>query len=158
MSPVVKTGVAIGLVTFLWMLVMGYSGWYKDPTLATLFFLVVIFEVILLFRGLRETAAANGYGQQVRAGTMMATVAAPIIFLASMLFTSVLFPNYFTELRDLQAQLLKQQGLPDAEVQRQVEQTMQMQTPVINALTGAVATIVTGLIASALIAIGVRRK
>jgi hypothetical protein len=35
---------------------------------------------------------------------------------------------------------------------------MAMQTPVVNALTGAVATIVTGAIASALIAIGVRRK
>ena len=158
MSPTVKTGVAIGVVTFLWTLVMGVTGWYKDPAMVPVFFLVVVFEVLLLFWGLRQTAAANGYGQQVVTGTMMAAIAAPIIFVGSMIFTRVLFPNYFAELQDIQTQMLTSQGLPADEVKRQVEQAMQMQTPVANALTGAVATVITGAIASALIAIGVRKK
>lgn len=158
MSPTLKTGIAIGIVTFLWTLVMGVTGWYKDPAMVSVFFLVIVFEVLLLFWGLRHTAATNGYGQQVAAGTMMAAVAAPIIFAGSMLFTTVLFPSYFTDLQAMQTQMLTAQGLPADEVKRQVEATMQMQTPVANALTGAVATVITGAIASVLLAVGLRKK
>jgi hypothetical protein len=158
MSITVKTGVAIGVVTFVWTLVMGGTGWYLHPTLAMLFFLVVIFEIGLLYWGLRQTGTTQGYGQQVVTGTAMAAFAAPIVFAGSMIFTSLLFPSYFTDLRDVQRQLLQQQGLPPDEIQRQVEAAMAMQTPVVNAATGAIATIVTGALASALIAIGVRRK
>ncbi|MCU0256085.1 MAG: DUF4199 domain-containing protein [Vicinamibacterales bacterium] len=158
MSPTVKTGLAIGIVTFLWTLVMGVTGWYKDPAMVPAFFLVIVFEVLLLYWGLKQTAATNGYGAQVVAGTMMAVVAAVVIAAGSYLFTTVLFPNYFDDLRDMQTQMLKAQGVAEAEIARQVEAAMQMQTPVINAVTGAIGTIVTGAIASALIAIGVRRK
>lgn len=158
MSPTVKTGLAIGIVTFLWTLVMGVTGWYKDPAMVSAFFLVVVFEVLLLFWGLRQTAATNGYGAQVATGLMMSVVAALVIGAGSYLFTTVLFPSYFSDIREMQVALLKAQGMAEPEVARQVDQAMQMQTPVINAITGAVGTIVTGAIASALIAIGVRRR
>jgi hypothetical protein len=158
MSPTLTTGIAIGIATFLWTLVMGVTGWYKDPAMVPVFFLVIVFEVLLLVWGLRQTAATNGYGQQVVTGTMMAVVAAPIIFAGSMLFTTVFFPSYFTELQQMQTKMLAEQGLSADEVKRQVEATMQMQTPVANALTGAVATVITGAIASALLAISLRKK
>jgi hypothetical protein len=137
---------------------MGVTGWYLDPTLAALFFLVVIFEIALLYWGLRQAAPTRGYGQQVITGTTMAAIAAPIIFVGSMIFTTVLFPSYFADIREVQRQMLQQQGLAAEEVQRQLEAAMATQTPVLNAATGAIATIITGAIASALIAIGVRRK
>ena len=158
MSPTVKTGLAIGVVTFLWTLVMGVTGWYKDPAMVPAFFLVIVFEVLLLYWGLKQTAVANGYGAQVMAGAKMSVLAAVIIAAGSYLFTTVLFPGYFADLREMQAQLLRAQGVAEAEVARQVEQAMQMQTPVINAITGAVGTILTGVVASALMAIGVRKK
>lgn len=158
MTPTVKTGLAIGVVTFLWTLVMGFTGWYKDPAMVPVFFFVIVFEVLLLFWGLRQTAPANGYGRQVLTGTLMATVAAVIVFIGSYVFTTVLFPNYFTDLREMQVTLLRQSQVPEEDIARQVEQAMAMQTPVVNALAGAVGTIVTGAIASALIALGVRRK
>jgi hypothetical protein len=158
MSPTVKTGLAIGIVTFLWTLVMGVTGWYKDPAMVPAFFLVVVFEVLLLYWGLKQTCGTNGYGAQLMAGTRMSVLAAVIIAAGSYLFTTVLFPNYFADLREMQTQMLQAQGVAQEEITRQVEQAMQVQTPAINALSGAVGTIVTGIIASALIAIGVRRK
>lgn len=158
MSITVKTGVAIGVVTVAWTLVMGVTGWYLHPTLLSLFFLVVVYEIALLYWGLRQTAATQGYGKQVVTGTTMAAIAAPIIFVGSLVFTTVLFPNYFTDILNVQQQMLQQQGLPADEIQRQLEAAKATQTPVINAATGAVATVVTGALASALIAIGVRRK
>ncbi len=158
MTPTVKTGLAIGIATFLWTLLMGYTGWYKDPAMVPVFFFVIVFEVVLLYWGLRQTAGVNGYGRQVLAGTGMAVVAAVIIAIGSYVFTTVLFPTYFADLREMQVALLRQQQVPEEDIARQVEQAMAMETPVVNALTGAVGTIVTGVVASALLAISVRRK
>lgn len=157
MSPVLSTGVAIGVVTFLWTLVMGYTGWYKDPNMVPAFFLVILFEVILLYAGLRRTSHQT-YGQQVVTGTLMSVVAAVLIFIGSYFFTTVLFPDYFEEIRAMQRQLLEAKGAPEAQIQQDLAASARMQTPVLNALTGVIGTIVTGVVASALIAIRVRRR
>src|SRR6266545_3783330 len=41
MNPILSTGIMIGVLCTVWTLVMGYSGLYKDPSLASLFFLVI---------------------------------------------------------------------------------------------------------------------
>lgn len=158
MNPVTKTGLLIGLVTISWTFVMGVTGWYKDPALLNLFFLVILFEIGLLWWGLRQTAATNGYGGQLVAGTTMAAIGAILIFGGSLLFTTVFFPNYFSELRTMQEQLLRQQGLADAEIRAQVAAGQQFQTPLWNALFGVIGTIVTGAVVSAAIAAFVRRR
>jgi hypothetical protein len=148
------------VATVAWTFVMGVTGWYKDPTLAVAAFLpvVILLEIGLIWWGLRETAARNTYGQQVLAGTTMAIVAAVIIFIGSYLFTTVFFPNYFEELRAMQAELLRQQGLSEADIQSRVAAEQAMQTPLWHALFGVIGTVVTGVVASAIIAIFVRRQ
>jgi hypothetical protein len=158
MSITLKTGIAIGVATFLWTLVMGVTGWYLDPVLLNLFFLVVLFEMALLAWGLRQTAATQTYGRQVLTGTAMAAVAAPIIFIGSLIFTMILFPNYFTDIREVSRQMLQQQGASPEVIQQQVDAASAAGTPLINAVTGAIATIVTGAIASAAIAVFFRKR
>jgi hypothetical protein len=159
-GPVTRTGLLIGVGTIAWTFVMGFTGWYKDPVMALVAFLpvVILIEVGLLWWGLRQTAPANEYAQQVMTGTMMAVVAAVVIFIGSYLFTTVFFPNYFEELRTGQEQLLRQQGMADAEIQAQLAAGRVFQTPVWNALFGAIGTVVTGLLASLVIGAFVRRR
>ena len=95
MNPILSTGLLIGLLCSAWMFVMGFTGWYKDPSLSHLFFFVIAIEVAGLVWGLRRTAAmGRGYGRQVLAGTMMAIVAGVIIIASSLIFTTVAFPDY----------------------------------------------------------------
>jgi hypothetical protein len=148
----------IGGATILWTFVMGATGWYKDPALVNVFFLVVLFEIALLWWGLRQTAATNGYGGQVAAGTTMAAIGAVLVFGGSLLFTTVFFPNYFAELRAVQEQLLRQQGLGAADIQSQIMAQQRFQTPVWNAVLGVIGTIVTGAVVSAVLAVFVRRR
>ena len=56
MDPILKTGVAIGVGCAIWMFVFGFTGWYKDPALANLFFFVIVIEIVGLIWGLRQTA------------------------------------------------------------------------------------------------------
>jgi hypothetical protein len=154
----VKGGVGLGVLVFLWTLVMGVTGWYKHPTLLNLFWVVILIEVVVLIWALRATAATTEYLGQVGKGTLVAAIGAVIIFCGSLLFTSVLFPNYFEELRVIQTEMMRSSGRTQTEIDAALALGATMQTPVINALMGAIGTIVTGLLASLIIAIFHRKK
>jgi hypothetical protein len=158
MSQTLRTGAWIGALCVAWTFVMGFTGWYKDPALLNLFFLVILVEIVLLVLGLRKTAPGQGYGRQVLTGTLMAVVAAVIIFCGSLVFTNVAFPSYFEDLRAAQEQMLRAAGKSQAEIDAALQAAAAGQTPLANALAGAIGTIGTGLLASLVIAIFHRRK
>jgi len=159
MNPVLNTGVLIGVLCGLWTFVMGWTGWYKDPARVNIFFLVILIEVAGLIWGLRRTAReGRGYGAQIVAGTMMAIIAGVVIIGASLLFTTVFFPDYFQELANAYAGTLRQQGRSEAEITEAVSRMLEGATPMSNALQGFLGTLVTGILASAVIAIRVRAR
>jgi hypothetical protein len=157
MNPILSAGVLIGVLCGVWMFVMAFTGWYRDPVLLNLFFLVVLIELGGLYWGLRQTAAqGRRYGQQVLAGTGMALVAGVIVFGSSLLFTTVAFPGYFQELEAIQRQQLEGGGMSAADIEAAIQANAAMATPVMNALTGFIFTILTGTLGSAIIAIFVK--
>ena len=158
MNPIVRAGVLLGVLCGAWMFLMGFTGWYRDEVLLNLFYVVVLIEIAVLLWGLRQTAATRAYGGQVGAGVLISIIGGVIIFGASILFTAVVFPDYFNELRAIQTEMMRNQGKGEEEIARMMAATAPMQTPVMNALTGFVATILTGLISSLIIAAFVRRK
>lgn len=159
MNPILSAGLLIGVLCGLWTFLMGATGWYKDPVMVNVFFAVVLIEVGGLIWGLRRTAAeGRGYGSQVVAGTMMAIVAGVVVICSSLLFTTVAYPDYFTELEAMQIRILQQQGLPDAEIARLVTGNRAATTPMGQALQGFIYTLITGIVASAIIAIWVRAR
>ena len=126
---VVTAGVALGLFVAVWAFFMGLTGWYRDPALAAVFFLVIPVHLVVIILALRRTRHAGlGWARQTFAGTALSLVATPIVFAQSLLFSSI-FPAV--------------PGSPSA---------------VVAALTGAVATAITGLVFSALVAIFIRSR
>jgi hypothetical protein len=102
--------------------------------MAAVFFLVIPIEIGGLIWGLKRTAAEERtYRAQVVAGTLMSVVAGVIIIASSLLFTTV-FPDHLQEL----------------------EARGSSATPMGQALDGFIGTLVTGILASAVIAIWVR--
>ena len=135
MHPILSAGLLIGALCAVWTFVMGFTGWYRDATMAWAFFLVVAIEIAGLIWGLKRTAAEERtYRAQVVAGTLMSVVAGVIIIASSLVFTTVVFPEYFEEL-----------GANATST-----------TPMGQALDGFIGTLVTGILASAVIAIWVR--
>ena len=158
MSSTVRTGLFIGVAVVAWTFVMGITGWYRHPTLLNLFWVVIPIQIVLLVLGLRSSAPENGYGKQVVSGTLASILAAILIFGGSILFTTVVFPSYFEELRTLQTSMLEKAGRSPAKIRTEVEAMAATQTPFLQALFGAIGTIVTGLVSSAVIAAFVRKK
>ncbi len=159
MNPILSAGLLIGVLCGIWTFVMGFTGWYRDPTLLLAFFLVIPIEIGGLIWGMRRTAAeGRGYGSQIVAGTLIAVVAGVVVICSSLLFTTIAFPDYFQELEAVQRTMLAQQGATEAEIEQKIAADRGFNTPMNQALLGFTGTLITGILASAIIAIWVRSK
>jgi hypothetical protein len=158
MSIPIRAGVLLGVLCVVWTFVMGFTGWYKDPVMLNLFFLVILLEIGIVIWALRKTAPSATWGGQIVNGLVLSLVASVIIFAGSLLFTTVAFPNYFTELQSAQAEMLKAQGLSDADITMQVGAAAAMQTPLMNALSGVIGTVVTGVLVAAVAGAFLRKR
>jgi hypothetical protein len=161
MNPIISAGVLIGVLCSAFTFVMGFTGWYKDPALSQSLYIpvVMLLEIGGLVWGLRRTAAqGRAYTGQILAGTMMAIVAGVIIVASSLLFTTVVFPNYFTEFEQATRAAMQRQGASEADIAKAIQATAAAQTPMGQAMAGFLGTLITGIIASAIIAIFVRSR
>ncbi len=152
-------GLFIGVFCGLWTFVMGFTGWYKDPVMMNAFFAVIVIEIIGLVWGLRQTAReGRGWAGQVVVGTYMSVIAGVVIIASSLLFTTVVFPDYFKEVEEMGRTVMQQQGKSEAEIAESVERSRAMATPMAQALAGFTGTLITGIVASAAIAVVIRSK
>ncbi len=160
MNAILSAGVVIGLLCSTWTFVMGFTGWYKNPSFGGALFIGVVMaiEVAGLVWGLRQTAAeGRTYTGQILAGTMMAIVAGVIIIVSSILFTTVVFPQYFADIEQAYRTRLQQQGKGDAEIAAAIQASAASATPMAQAMSGFIGTLMTGIVASAIIALFARR-
>jgi hypothetical protein len=159
MRPIPKAGVVLGVLVAVWTFVMGFTGWYKHPTLLNLFWVMILIQIGVLVWGLRLTALeGRSYWGQVGAGTLMSLAGGVIIFLGSMLFTTVVFPDYFTELRQLGEETMRAQGISESDIKATLDLQAPMQTPFMQAFLGFIGTLITGLIVSLIAGAIIRKK
>jgi len=62
---------------------MGFTGWYKDPVMLNLFFLVIPLEIGIVIWALRKTAPSH-VGRAGRERPVLSAVASVIIFAGSL--------------------------------------------------------------------------
>jgi hypothetical protein len=158
MNVSIRAGILLGVLCAAWTFVMGFTGWYKDPVMVNVFFLVVPLEIGIVIWALRQTAATATWGGQIVNGLVLSVVASVIIFAGSLLFTTVVFPNYFNDIRAAQAEILKSSGMAEAQIQTTLAASAAMQTPLMNAVSGVIGTVVTGVVVAAIAGAFWRRK
>jgi len=158
MNIPIRAGVLLGALCVVWTFVMGFTGWYKDPVMLNLFFLVIPLEIGIVVWALRKTAAGATWGGQIVNGLVLSVVASVIIFAGSLLFTTVAFPNYFNDIQAAQTEMLKAAGMAEADIRTQVAASAAMQTPFMNAISGVIGTVVTGVVVAAIAGAFWRKK
>ena len=159
MKSVLPPGILIGVMCSLWMFVMGVTGWYKDPSHAGPFFVILGIEVAGLIWGLRQTAGqGRTYSGQVVAGALMSMIAALIIVGGSLIFTNLAFPEYVEEIAAVNRRVLQQQGKPESEIAAEIAAWSDAQTPARQAFNGFAGTFTTGVLITAVVAVWVRAR
>ncbi len=158
MPPTLRAGLVLGLSVAAWTFVMGFTGWYKSPSLLYLFWLVMPLQIGILLWALRGTAKVDGYGRQVWNGVSISLLGSMIIFAGSLFFTTKVFPHYFQEIEALGRQMMAKQGLSPAQIEAAVHAQAPMQTPRASAMAGAIGTVVTGFLTSVIASYWLRKK
>ncbi len=159
MATVLRSALLLGLLVVAWTYVIGFMGWYKDPKLLMLFWLVIPLQITVLLLALRRTAAQGAtYLRQVQNGVAVSVLAAVLIFIGSYLFTSTVFPTYFHEVEMAGRAMMASRGLSPEQIEAAVKANAPMQTPLMNALAGAMGTSITGLVISLVAAVWLRKK
>lgn len=154
MRSTVTTGLLIGLVLGALTVFMGITGWYKDPNRLGYFApAALILEVVGLVWGLRRTAAeGRTYSGQVVAGATISFIAALVVIPSSLLFTTVLYPDYFQQMARLNRETMAAAGAAETDIELAIASL----TPLRQALGGFIMTLTTGIMASAVIGLWIR--
>ena len=158
MNLTIRAGIVLGVLVVAWTFVMGLTGWYKDLVLLNLFWIVVLIQIAVLLWALMKTASVNGYARQVLSGTLISVVASVLIFAGSLVFTMVAFPDYFAEMTAAHGEALRKAGRTEPEIQTELGLAAAGATPMSQAIAGVIGTVLTGIFASAMIAVFHRRR
>ena len=159
MKPTLRAGIVLGLAVVVWMFIFGFAGWHKDPAMANVWYVVILIQAGVIAWGLTLTRdEGKRYGGQLMSGTLISVYGGIIIVFGSLLFTMVVFPEYFEELNVMQKELLAQRGMTTEQIEATQAIAMKMQTPVVNAVIGFVMTVITGFILSLILAAFIRKK
>jgi len=159
MQSIPRVGATLGVLVVIWTFIMGVTGWYRHPVFLNLFWVVILIQIGVMIWGLRLTAReGRTYGRQVGAGMLISLIGGVIIFLGSLLFTTVVFPSYFAELRQLGEEMLRSQGMSEEMIKSQLDQQAAFQTPFMSAFMGFLGTAITGLLVSLIVGAFLRKK
>lgn len=158
MRAPVRWGVILGGAVAVLSLVFGLAGWHRTYAMSFVFLAIAIpINAATVVLCLRERAASEGWFGQVKNGLLVGLVASVIIFVASWLVTTAVFPDYFTEMAEGYREAYVNMGLPDDEVAELVAATAAT-SPVRSAFDGVVGTMVTSLVVAAIAGAWLRRK
>lgn len=158
MKPTLRAGIVLGLAAVVWMFVYGFAGWYKDPALAAIWYVIILIQAGVLAWGLTLTRAeGKRYGGQLMAGTLISVYGGIIIIFASLLFTMVAFPDALDVARELQAEQLLKMGMNLEQIEAAQEGSFFL-SPAGNAVAGFIGTVLTGFILSLVLAAFIRKK
>jgi hypothetical protein len=156
----VKAGIMFGAAVVVWQLIFGFAGMYKNPALGWVFPVIAIaITAGVLFWALKQTAAeGKRYWGLVGTGMVIALIACVLIIGGSLLYTSVLFPDYADVALSQAAEQFEAQGLPEEQREVQMKAAEWLFSPVPQALMGAVMTLITSFVVSLIVAAIVRKK
>ena len=158
MKGPVRWGVILGGSVAALSLFFGLAGWHRTYKMSFVFLAIaILINVVTVVLCLRERASSEGWLGKVRNGLTVGLVASVIIFVASWLVTTVVFPDYFTEMANGYRETYANMGLSEEEVADLVAATAAT-SPVRSAFDGVVGTIATSLIVAAIAGVWLRSK
>lgn len=159
MKPIVTAGIVLGVSVGIWIFINGFAGLYKNPGTAWVFPVVAtVIEIFVVVWGLRKTAQlGKRYGGQVLAGLMIAVVGA-VLILGFSLLSSTVFTDSGEVIAAMQADGWADRGMSEEQIEEMLASAAFTRTPLFQAISGSISTIVTGLVISLIAAIFIRQK
>ena len=152
MNVPIKYGLILGVVAAVISFITVAMG-PQVSLMAALFPLIAtVVTIVIVFLALKETAPEATWAGQLLNSLILGTEAAAIVFVVSWLSLGAVFPHYLAETAAAAEHALANAGLAPEMIEQQV-QSLEESTAIGQAFAGAVGTVVTSLIAGAIIGI-----
>ncbi len=158
MQSVVKASVALVVLVMVVSVLMYVTGLHENALIGGLGSLVLVIgaNIGVVFWGLKQTAAENGYLRQLGNGALIGLMGGVLVFLGSMVLLTAL-PDYLDDMKEMQISSLEQWNLPEDKMEQKIAQ-IEAVTPVASSMQGLFGTFFTSLIVGAITAIFQRKK
>lgn len=159
MHAVVKGSLVLAAAVAVVSVLFFVTGFHRNFMLSQVVFLVaaIALNVGVLVWALGKTAATSGYGRQLLHAAGIGLLGGALVVAVSWLLLAVVFPDATAEAREGAIVYMKASGTPQAEFDRQLEMLAKA-TPMSQSLQGGVGTLVTSVVAGAIVAIWKRRR
>lgn len=152
MSVQIKYGLILGVVAAVLSFIGVAMGAQVSMMAAVFPLLATVLTIVIVFLALRETAAEASWTGQLLNSLILGAVASVIVFVVSWLTLGMIFPNYLMEMAAATEHTLANAGLAPELIEQQV-QSLEESTAIGQAFAGGIGTIVTSLVAGAIIGI-----
>jgi hypothetical protein len=159
MKAVITASVVLAVLVTLVSIVIAATGLHENPMVVGPGFILVAIVINLgaVFWALKSNAAEAGYGRQLGNGALIGIIAGVVIFLASFVLLTYVFPDYIAEMRAGTLEFMEGAGVPQDKLDQQAA-AMEAMTPATQALNGTLGTFFTSLVGAAILAIFLRKK
>ena len=159
MKTPVKAGLILAGIVTLINLLIPVVGLHRNALVAGFgaVVLYLIINVVMVWWSLSRTADANGYGKQLLDGLILGVVGGVVILITSLVPLQLLFPDYLPEMAESILAAMEQAGMPQEAIDERAAM-YDRATPFGQAMAGAIGTVVTSVVAAAIIAIFKRKK
>lgn len=158
MKAPVRWGVILGGAVAVLSLVSGLVGWHRVYEMSFVYLAIaILINVVTVVLCLRGQASTEGWLGQVKNGWVVGMVGSVIIFAASWLVTTVVFPDYFAQMAEGYREAYVAMGLSQDEVADLVAATAAA-SPIRSAFDGVVGTLATSLVVAAIAGVWLRKK
>lgn len=146
-APIV-TGSIMGILSTGWIGLMGAMGWLHDPERIQLHAVVIVIQAVTLFAMLARTRPGRDFAAQAKLGLVATAVGSLIVFLGVVILVSIVFPDFFTELRDARFAVLIDSGMSAEEANEVLDGIERSQSPTAQGIVGTMGTLATGFVTS----------
>lgn len=159
MKTELQASVVLAVLVGLLSVVVEVSGLNRNFLASQLVFLAgaIAINVAVVFWALSRHCAESDYGRQLARSAAIGVVGGALVVVVSWLLLAVVFPGSIDTMRQAAIDYMSASGMPQDEVDRQME-AIGRATPLSQSLPGGVGTLVTSVVAGAVIALFQRRK
>lgn len=154
-----KWGGILGIASILFSLVLFLTDNVGNRGLSAISYALIIGGLILAMRDYRtRNGGYMSYGEGLSVGTLTAAISGLLSSLFSVFYTTFIDTGIMARAADTMRDQLEERGIPDDQIDQQMELMQMFQSPGILFVVGVIGSALIGLILSLIIAAFMRRN